>query len=95
MWHLTKSDEWFSRKGMNFIYEEFLFYKRWNFERNAALESFRNHNEGVRRYFKSRPKDFFEFDIAATNKWEQLSGFLGVPTTGKQFPFANQRCRES
>jgi len=58
------------------------------FERETS--SYRNHNEGVREYFKSRPNDLLEVCWEEGDAWKELATFLGRPVPEIPFPHENK-----
>jgi hypothetical protein len=52
-------------------------------------EVFDRHNAAVRSYFRDRPGDLLEMNLAAGDGWAALCGFLGVPVPEGPFPASN------
>lgn len=66
------------------VYEEFLFYGIWNYDRTTFLHRYREHNKDVLEYFKSRPHDLLVMDLDKVVGWKEICTFLeisNVPST--------------
>ena len=48
------------------------------------------HNESVRDYFRFRPNDLLELNVAAPGAYQKLCGFLGVKAMYEGFPWENK-----
>lgn len=61
-------------------------------EGNEAVYKARlaRHEREVRAYFRGRPDDLLELDLARDGRWEPLCGFLGHPVPDRPFPHANR-----
>lgn len=68
----------------------------WNYP-NVALydekkykEKYTNHNDEVRSYFKNRPNDMIEINVAKKEDFTKLCDFLEVQTKMTDFPWENK-----
>ena len=61
------------------------------FDRDRLTGAYRRHVEDVRRYFRERPRDLLELDIAGGEGWQKLCPFLRLPVPARPFPRANSR----
>ena len=68
-----------------------LVYGRETFDREHFRGACERHYAWVRGYFKDRPADLLEMDVAAGDGWEKLCAFLGSAAPGAPFPRANAR----
>jgi hypothetical protein len=50
---------------------------------------YEEHNRKVREYFKARPGDFLELNVADEDAMERLVTFLGYPYSGQEMPHEN------
>lgn len=48
------------------------------------------HNENVRTYFRARPCDFLELNLANDSGWERVCQFLGCRIPRRSFPHSNK-----
>lgn len=54
-----------------------------------CIETYRAHNEAVRRHFADRPDDLLEIDLSKGDGWSQLCTFLDHPVPATPFPHKN------
>jgi hypothetical protein len=55
-----------------------------------TIRVYREHNQGVMDYFKSRPDDLLVLNFEDGDGWEKLCGFLGKAIPDQPFPHANK-----
>lgn len=79
--HTTPMREWIYGEGAPAGHEQ------------IYRQRYREHNQAVLSYFKSRPQDLLALDITAGCEWRPLCQFLGVSEPKEPFPFINQRTR--
>jgi hypothetical protein len=55
-----------------------------------ALKVYQDHNQAVKTYFKDRPEDLLEIDLAREKEpWQKLCHFLNLPVPDEPFPHYN------
>lgn len=59
------------------------------FDADIFRSAYERHVDGVRAYFKDRPGDLLELNIAAGEGFEKLCPFLGKPVLEQPFPRQN------
>jgi hypothetical protein len=86
-------------KSDPYIYEGYLWRVRelvtgvtdennlWN--KDKMIAEYELHNQQVRDYFRHRPHDLLEINVAHSNAMERLCQFLGEPYTGQVMPREN------
>jgi hypothetical protein len=83
-----------SREADEMIKRRMLLYETVTFDKSKFLRAYFRHHEDVRSYFRSRPQDLLEMDIAAGDGWEKLCAFLGCPKPEVAFPHQHRRGEE-
>ncbi len=73
------------------IQRRMLLYETVEFDRDKFIEAYHRHHADVRRYFKDRPDDLLEMNIADGDGWEKLCPFLGIPVPQVPFPHRYKR----
>ena len=66
-------------------------YETVRFDREILIEAYHRNRDDVRRYFRNRPGDLIELNIADGDGWELLCPFLGLTPPETPFPFLNKR----
>jgi hypothetical protein len=79
--------DWIVYKVHRFVFEAGK-YGLWNRERYQGV--YERHNAGARDYFRDRPTDFLELDVAGADALDRLSTFLGFAATGDPMPHLNE-----
>ncbi len=100
----TNLDEWFEsslaqhRKrpadDWEMAYRLFMYGQRGCklHDRQAFIDIYNEHTNGVLEYFKNRPDDLLVMNLFAdTEKWNPLCAFLGKPVPVVPFPHLNKR----
>lgn len=59
------------------------------YDRDLYTRCYEEHNRKIREYFKDRPDDFLELNIADTDAMARLMNHLGYPYTGQTMPHKN------
>lgn len=59
------------------------------YNRDHYIHCYEEHNRKAREYFKDRPDDFLELNIADANAMERVLRFLGYPFSGQKMPHEN------
>jgi hypothetical protein len=59
------------------------------YDRDFYIQCYEAHNNAVREYFKHRPGDLLELNVAEPDAMERLLAFLGYPYSGQQMPHMN------
>jgi len=59
------------------------------YDRELYTRAYEEHNRKIRKYFKDRPNDFLELNVADADAMERLVTFLGYPYTGQKMPHIN------
>jgi Sulfotransferase domain len=59
------------------------------YDRALYTRCYEEHNRKARQYFKDRPDDFLELNVADDDAMERLVTFLGYPYTGQPMPHVN------
>jgi len=62
----------------------------YNIDQAAWRKEFEEHSEDVLFYFRNRPADLLVINIPASEGWEKLCPFLGVPIPNESFPHENK-----
>lgn len=55
-----------------------------------CMRIYKQHNKEVREYFKSRPGDLLEMDLADGKGWKEICEFLDQPIPRTPFPRSNK-----
>jgi len=77
-----------------YLYDSFCY--RWNypttplFDKSHYIQSYLNHIQDVRNYFKDRPDDLIEINVSQHADFDRLCDFLKVKTNLKRFPWENK-----
>jgi hypothetical protein len=59
------------------------------YSRELYTRCYEEHNRQVREYFKARPDDALELNVADDDAMERLLTFLGYPYSGEKMPHKN------
>lgn len=59
------------------------------YNKDVLIAHYHEYNESVRGYFRSRPRDFIEINVARKGDYERLIQFLGVESDYNNFPWEN------
>lgn len=59
------------------------------YNRELYTKAYEEHNRKIREYFKDRPNDFLELNLADDDAMERLLKFLGYPYIGQKMPHVN------
>lgn len=59
------------------------------YDREIYTRAYEEHNRNIRNYFKNRPSDFLELNVADDDAMERLVKFLGYLYTGQKMPHVN------
>ena len=59
------------------------------YSRELYTRCYEEHNRQVREYFKARPDDVLELNVADDDAMERLLPFLGYPYSGEKMPHKN------
>jgi Sulfotransferase domain len=73
-------------RGRSLLPEEVMFYGTDTFNRDDALERYREHNRRVIEYFAGRP-DLLVLDVCAGEGWDRLAPFCERPVPAVPFPW--------
>lgn len=65
------------------------------YDEHAYKDHYMRDNDEKRTYFKNRPNDFIEINLAIKEDFQRLCEFLSVETTIKDFPWLNQSGKPS
>jgi hypothetical protein len=85
-------------RQFNYRYPGFLWDSaRWRYgadestlyDRELYTGCYEEHNRKIREYFKGRPDDLLELNVADADAMERLVRFLGYPYTGQKMPHLN------
>ncbi len=60
------------------------------YHKDTLINHYINHNKEIREYFKDRPNDFIEINLANKDDFPRLIAFLGIKTQIKKFPWKNK-----
>jgi hypothetical protein len=85
-----QSEEKHHRNLQDPIFEVFLMYGSWTYNKDLFIKNYQEHNEKVKEYFKDRPEDLLIMDITKGDGWEKLCPFLGKDVPDSAFPFLNR-----
>lgn len=72
-------------------------FREWFYGEGAPLgneeqykQKYREHNQAVKEYFKSRSQDFLVVDFEKGHGWKEICKFLGEPVPKADFPHLNK-----
>lgn len=85
-----RSEEIHHSKLIGPIFEVYLMYGSWYFEREIFIKRYQEHNRKVIEYFQDRKDDLLVMDICGGDGWEKLCPFLGAENPHVPFPNFNR-----
>lgn len=59
------------------------------YNREVLINQYHQHNAAIREYFKTRPDDFLEINVASQNDYRRFVEFIGVESSDEGFPWEN------
>lgn len=59
------------------------------YHKGTLIEHYNAHNQAVRDYFKNRPSDFIEINVARKTDYRRLVEFIGADSSDDGFPWEN------
>ena len=85
-----RSEEKHHRNLPDPIFEVFLMYGSWTFNKELFTKRYIEHNDRVLEYFKNRPNDLLVMNLEEGDGWVKLCAFLGKDVPNAPFPFLNK-----
>ena len=60
------------------------------YQKDILIQSYLDHNNSVKDYFKHRPEDLLVLNVAEKGAYRKLCEFLGKPVIQEEFPWENK-----